>query len=230
MRLLGSAKGRRPDLRVGRRPAPLTRFAGYVGSVNRASPPGTGETDPTGPFRRRRGDRLKAHRDRHALPRSGRRPGRRRLPASRGRGRRPTWPASVRRSRPARRAASRGAQAGQRRHEDQLIVLFRGERQRADFVRCTDGVQAVAKPLDGRPRDKNTPFDGILRRPIRERGGECGDQPPASRARTGRPVCAKETHRCHTCTWPYPPSRQPWPTSDACWSPATPRIGRPSGR
>ena len=48
-------------------------------------------------------------------------------------------------------------------------------------MRSADGLEAVAKPLHGRARYEHASFDRVLRRTVRQRGGERGDQPAARR-------------------------------------------------
>ena len=123
-----------------------------------------------------------------------------------------------------------GAQAGQGGDEQDARVRVGVEAEAVDLGGGADGLQAVAEPLHGRPRDEDAPLQGVLRRAVAQGGRQGRDQPPRRGDDRSRRCGPAGRPRCRRCTWPGPAARHPWPTSDACWSPATPAIGRPSGR
>ena len=63
-----------------------------------------------------------------------------------------------------------------------------------------------------------------------QRPGDGGRAARASTDAARRPRSSAGTRPSRRCTWRRPASVQSWPKSAACWSPATPAMGMPSGR
>ena len=154
--------------------------------------------------------------------RSGRRPGRRPLRAWRGRGRRRSWRGSGRRSSRGRRAPSAGRPG--RSGRGRTGRPSRGRRR---------GTGGRSRGRRRRPSGRR----GTTARPPRRRrrsppGAYCGGPSPRVAARvvirprvegTGvAPVWASRNAPVPYVHLACPAARHPWPTSDACWSPATP--------
>ena len=121
------------------------------------------------------------------------------------------------------------SQAGQGGDEDQLVVGVGFEGEGVDLGRGADGLQTVAEPLDGGTGDEDASFEGVLRGGS-SRVAASVVSSPRCEGTTRPPVWASRKAPVPKVHFAWPGATQPWPIKEACWSPATPMIGMPSGR
>ena len=127
----------------------------------------------------------------------------------------------------------RGAQAEQGRHEPHVagVGARGGHRGRLGGVSMTPEV--VAQPLDAGPGGQHDGLDAPGDTPARCQAtmGRCPPARAAWAAGRRRRCTGRASRRCRRWPWPGPGRVQPWPMSEACWSPAMPAMaGRPVER
>ncbi len=120
------------------------------------------------------------------------------------------------------------AQPDERRHQRDAAAVRHGARQRLALGRGGDGAEPVAQPLDRGAGDEHAALERVGGAAVgiaRHRGEQSG-----TRAHTASgPGVEQQEAAGAVRVLGAPAVTQPWPKSAACWSPATPAIGMPSG-